>query len=75
MHKEQHTEEDAKTQERLRELEKDLEVWKAEKDSLEGKAKYTDKRGTGEIALILDELEECIAGKNDVEDFYMTKGE
>ena len=37
------------------------------------KAKYTDKRGTGEIALILDELEECIAGKNDVEDFYMTK--
>ena len=37
------------------------------------KAKYTDKRGNGEIALILDELEECIAVKNDVEDFYMTK--
>ena len=37
------------------------------------KAKYTDKRGNGEIALILDELEECIARKNDVEDFYMTK--
>lgn len=37
------------------------------------KAKYTDKRGNGEIALILDELEECIAGTNDVEDFYMTK--
>lgn len=37
------------------------------------KAKYTDKRGNGEIALILDELEECIAGKNDVEDFCMTK--
>lgn len=37
------------------------------------KAKYTDKRGNGEIALILDELEECIAGKSDVEDFCMTK--
>ena len=37
------------------------------------KAKYTDKRGNGEIALILDELEECIAGKNDVEDYCMTK--
>lgn len=37
------------------------------------KEKYTDKRGNGEIALILDELEECIVGKNAVEDFCMAK--
>ena len=37
------------------------------------KAKYADKRGNGELALILDELEECIAGKNDVEEFCMVK--
>lgn len=35
------------------------------------KAKYTHKRGKGEIALILDELEECIAGQNDVEAHYI----
>ncbi len=37
------------------------------------KAKYTDKRGNGELALILEELEECIVGKNDVEEFCMAK--
>ena len=37
------------------------------------KAKHTDKRGNGELELILDELEECIAGKNDVEEFCMAK--
>ncbi len=37
------------------------------------KAKYAGKRGNGEIALILDELEECIAGSNDVEEFCMAK--
>lgn len=31
------------------------------------KAKYTHKRGKGEVALVLDELEECIAGQSEVE--------
>lgn len=31
------------------------------------KSKLTHKRGKGEIALVLDELEECIAGHSDVE--------
>jgi len=37
------------------------------------KAKYTNKRGNGEITYILDELEECIAGQNDIEESYMKK--
>lgn len=37
------------------------------------KSKYADKRGNGELALVLDELEECIAGQSDVEDNYSAK--
>ena len=37
------------------------------------KAKHTDKRGNGEISLILDELEECIAEKSAVEEFFLAK--
>lgn len=37
------------------------------------KAKHTKKRGCGEIALILDELEECIAGQSEVEEEYIAK--
>lgn len=35
------------------------------------KSKHTHKRGNGEIALVLDELEECIAGQSDVEKIYI----
>lgn len=35
------------------------------------RAKYADKRGKGEIALVLDELEECIAGRSDIEAHYV----
>lgn len=31
------------------------------------RSKYAKKRGNGEMALILDELEECIVGQSDVE--------
>lgn len=37
------------------------------------KAKYTCKRGKGEVALILDELEECIAGQSDVETHFIAE--
>ena len=36
------------------------------------KAKYTNKRGKGELALILDELESVI-GQNDVEETYIAE--
>lgn len=37
------------------------------------KSKHTYKRGRGEIALVLDELEECIGGRSDVEKNYIEK--
>ena len=37
------------------------------------RAKYTQKRGSGEIAFILDELEECLSGQSDVETLYIAK--
>lgn len=37
------------------------------------KAKYTQKRGHGEISFILDELAECIAGPSKTEDEYIAK--
>ncbi|MBE6114184.1 MAG: AAA family ATPase [Erysipelotrichaceae bacterium] len=51
-------EEDAKTQERLRELEKDLEDWKAEKDSLE-KVWLKEKQTLEEQVNIKAELEDA----------------
>lgn len=35
--------------------------------------KYTQKRGRGEIALVLEELEECLAGHSDVEALYIVE--
>ncbi|MFR6392944.1 MAG: hypothetical protein ACLUN0_08740 [Roseburia sp.] len=35
--------------------------------------KYTQKRGRGEIALVLEELEECLAGHSDVEALYIAE--
>ena len=37
------------------------------------KAKHTQKRGCGEIAIVLEELEECIAGQSEVEEEYIAK--
>lgn len=37
------------------------------------RSNHTHKRGKGEIALVLDELEECITGQSDVETLYMAK--
>lgn len=37
------------------------------------KSKRAHKRGDGEIALILDELEECIVGSQDVETLYIVE--
>lgn len=37
------------------------------------RSKYAQKRGNGEMALILDELEECIAGESDVETLYIAE--
>lgn len=37
------------------------------------KAMHAGKRGHGEIAFILDELEECIAGQSDVEALYLAE--
>lgn len=37
------------------------------------RAKYTQKRGSGETAFILDELEECLSGQSDVETLYIAK--
>ena len=34
---------------------------------------YTQKRGRGEIALVLEELEECLAGHSDVEALYIAE--
>lgn len=36
-------------------------------------AKHAQKRGGGEMALVLEELEECIAGLSDVEARYIAK--
>lgn len=36
--------------------------------------KYTQKRGRGEIALVLEELEECLAGHSDVEQLEKSMG-
>lgn len=35
--------------------------------------KTSEKRGSGEIALVLDELQECLAGKEDVEDICIAE--
>lgn len=35
------------------------------------KSRHTQKRGNGEIELVLDELEECLAGQSDVEGCYI----
>lgn len=32
--------------------------------------KYAKKRGQGEVAIVLDELEECIAGQSDIESYF-----
>ena len=37
------------------------------------RSKHTHKRGKGEIALVLDELEECITGEADVETLYIAE--
>lgn len=37
------------------------------------RSKHTHKRGKGEIALVLDELEECIIGEIDVETLYIAE--
>lgn len=37
------------------------------------KQNTADKRGSGEIALVLDELAECVSGKDDVEQAYEHK--
>ena len=37
------------------------------------RSKHTHKRGKGEIALVLDELEECITGETDVETLYIAE--
>lgn len=37
------------------------------------KSKHTLKRGSGELAVILDELEECLADQSDVESIYIAK--
>lgn len=37
------------------------------------RSKYTQKRGNGEIASVLDELEECLSGQSDVESSYIAK--
>lgn len=37
------------------------------------KAKYAGKRGGGEMAVVLDELAECIAGTNDTEAVYLAE--
>lgn len=37
------------------------------------RSKHTHKRGKGEMALVLDELEECIAGQADVETLYVAE--
>lgn len=37
------------------------------------KAKYSQKRGQGEISLILEELEECIAGQSDIESVFIAE--
>lgn len=37
------------------------------------RSKHTHKRGKGEIALVLDELEECITGPLDVETLYIAE--
>ena len=37
------------------------------------KEKHTQKRGKGELSCVLDELQECIADKTDVEDSYLAK--
>lgn len=37
------------------------------------KSKHRHKRGEGEISLVLDELEECIAGQSDVETHYIAE--
>ena len=37
------------------------------------RSNHTHKRGKGEIALVLDELEECITGQYDVETLYMAE--
>lgn len=37
------------------------------------RSNHTHKRGKGEIALVLDELEECITGQSDVETLYMAE--
>lgn len=37
------------------------------------RSKYTQKRGNGEIASVLDELEECLSGQPDIETLYIAK--
>lgn len=37
------------------------------------KAKYAKKRGEGELALVLEELEECIASQSDVESVFLAE--
>lgn len=37
------------------------------------RSKYAHKRGKGEIALVLEELEECIIGQSDVETLYIAE--
>lgn len=37
------------------------------------RSKHTYKRGKGEIVLVLDELEQCIAGQSDVETLYIAE--
>lgn len=37
------------------------------------RSNHTHKRGKGEMALVLDELEECITGQSDVETLYMAE--
>ena len=37
------------------------------------RSKHTHKSGKGEIALVLDELEECITGETDVETLYIAE--
>ncbi len=37
------------------------------------RSKHTHKRGKGEMALVLDELEECITGETDVETLYIAE--
>lgn len=37
------------------------------------RSKHTHKRGNGEAAFVLDELEECIAGQSDIETLFIAE--